>query len=213
MLDIVYIWIALAFIYLLASIFGEGTVRFGYVLIPFFGMMFWMAGWLPNVYMASTIPIAVAIGIITFLKEQYKIKFGAFGTNVSLIWKIMSFMIFLQFAIVFVSGLAAFNNNTEIASPNNAITNTYKLENAGVVYGNYTSIKSLDQISVGLTMVWSAYNLMFYMLTSVIFVIPNLEHVFMLDPSIALIIGAAFYIMLCIEIFILIYRPLKPPGL
>jgi len=213
MLDFGYSVIALAFIFLLASIFGERDAKYGYVLIPLLGGIFWIIGWLPDIYVASIVPMLLAFGIITFLREQLREKFGSGGSASSLLWKIMLFMVFLQFAIIFVNGLAVFANAPKLAMVNNTVTEKYTLEEATSVYGNYTSISTIDQLTVGLTLVWTAWNLTWSMIFGLLLIYPNMVTVFHLDPMIAWFIGAGFYIMIAIEVFVLLMFRTRPPEL
>jgi hypothetical protein len=107
----------------------------------------------------------LGFGIITFLREQFREKFGSGGSASSLLWKIMLFMVFLQFAIVFVNGLAVFANAPKLETVNNTITERYSLTEATRVYGNYTQISTIDQLTVGFTLVWTAWNLTWSMIS------------------------------------------------
>lgn len=211
MLEFAYVMIALAMIYLLASVWGQSTNHFGFVLIPLFAMIFWLVGWLPDIYVASTFPLLLGLGIISFLKEQFKVSFNVFGSSGTLIWKIMAFMIYLQFAMIFVTSIGAFNYNNSLQMPNTTVSN-YQIANAGLVYGNFTTVSNLDQLTSGITLIWTIWNITLAMLMTPFTLWPTLILVFRMPTEIAVIISAMFYILLALEIFILIFRPLSAPG-
>lgn len=214
MLEFVYVWMALAIIFLLASVFGESDMRFGLILVPLFSGIFWLVGWLPDFYIAGgIIPIVLGLAVVTFLKDQFKAKLGAFGSSGSLIWKILAFTVFLQFAIVFVTGLASFNHNNAGIMVNNTVTQTYTLVSAQSITSNYTSISGIDQLTVGLTLPWMMWNVLWSMLLSIFTVVPSLMTVFHLPQEIAVVIGAGFYIAFIIEVFVLLVFRTSPPRI
>ena len=205
--------IALAFIFLLASIFGERDAKYGYVLIPLLGGAFWIIGWLPDIYVASIIPLILGFGVISFLREQFREKFGSGGSASSLLWKIMVFVVFLQFAIVFVNGIAVFANAPKLESINNTLTQNYNLAEAKSVYGQYTNVTAIDQLTVGLTLIWTAWNVTWAMIFGLLDIIPNMINIFHLDAAVATIIGVGFYIMIAIEVFVLLMYRTRPPEI
>ena len=213
MLDFGYSMIALAFIFLLASIFGERDAKYGYVLIPLLGGAFWIIGWLPDIYVASIIPLILGFGVISFLREQFREKFGSGGSASSLLWKIMVFVVFLQFAIVFVNGIAVFANAPKLESINNTLTQNYNLAEAKSVYGQYTNVTAIDQLTVGLTLIWTAWNVTWAMIFGLLDIIPNMINIFHLDAAVATIIGVGFYIMIAIEVFVLLMYRTRPPEI
>ena len=213
MLDFGYSMIALAFIFLLASIFGERDAKYGYVLIPLLGGAFWIIGWLPDIYVASIIPLILGFGVISFLREQFREKFGSGGSASSLLWKIMVFVVFLQFAIVFVNGIAVFANAPKLESINNTFTQNYNLVEAKSAYGQYTNITAIDQLTVGLTLIWTAWNVTWAMIFGLLDIIPNMINIFHLDAAVATIIGVGFYIMIAIEVFVLLMYRTRPPEI
>lgn len=209
MLDVVYAWLALLFIFLAGALFAEADVRFGYVLIPLLSGIFYLFGWLPEIFMVSVFPLVVGLGIIMFIREQYKVKFNVYGSTGSLLWKAMFFMMFLQVAIVFVNGLAMFNHEAMLVAQNSTI-NTYSITSAQAVYGNYSQMNAFDVVALSMipTMIW---NLTIGMLFTVVTLFPNLVNVFHLDPAIALVISMWFYIMIGLELFVLLYKPSRAP--
>jgi len=213
MLDFGYSMIAIAFIFLLASIFGERDAKYGYVLIPLLGGAFWIIGWLPDIYVASIIPLILGFGVISFLREQFREKFGSGGSASSLLWKIMVFVVFLQFAIVFVNGIAVFANAPKLESINNTLTQNYNLAEAKSVYGQYTNVTAIDQLTVGLTLIWTAWNVTWAMIFGLLDIIPNMINIFHLDAAVATIIGVGFYIMIAIEVFVLLMYRTRPPEI
>ena len=110
MLDFVYVMIAMSFVFLLASVFGERDAKYGFVLVPILAGVFAIIGFLPTIYGATLIPLVLGLGIVSFLRDQFREKLGSGGSASSLLWKIMAFVIFIQFAIVFVNGVASFDS-------------------------------------------------------------------------------------------------------
>jgi hypothetical protein len=188
-------------------------MRFGLILVPLFSGVFWIIGWLPSFYVAAgIIPLILGLAIVTFLKDQFKAKLGAFGSNGSLIWKILAFTVFVQFAIVFVTGLASFNyNNAGIVFNNTA--SSYSITSAETIHDNYGNIGSIDQLTMGLTLPWTMYNVLMNMLWSIFTVVPSLMNVFHLPYEIAVIIGAGFYLSFAIEVFVLLVFRTSPPRI
>ena len=212
MLDFVYIMIAMSFIFLLASVFGERDAKYGFVLVPILAGVFSIIGFLPTIYGATLIPLALGLGIVSFLRDQFREKLGSGGSASSLLWKIMAFVIFIQFAIVFVNGVASFDSAPKIQSTNNTFS-TYTLQTATSTYGSYTNITAVDQLTVGLTLVWTAWNITWAMIFGIFLIIPNLITIFHMPPAIAVVIGAGFYIMLAIEVFVLLMFRTRPPEI
>jgi hypothetical protein len=214
MLEFVYTGLALCFIFLLGSVFGERDVKYGYVLIPLFGAAFALFGWLPPLYASTIIPLVLGLAVITFLREQFREKFAGGGSASSLIWKVMAFVVFLQFALVFVNGLAIMQESQTIpGAVNTTVTQTYTIENAQYVYGNYTSPSSIDQLSAGLTLVWTSWTLTWTMIWGMFTIYPNMINIFHMPQALSLIISAGFYIMLGIEVFVLLMFRTRPPEI
>jgi hypothetical protein len=94
---------------------------------------------------------------------------------------------------------------------NNTYTQTYTLETAKSVYGGYTNLTSIDQLSVGLTLVWTSWNLTWGMLFGMFTIYPNLVNIFHMPVSLSLVIAAGFYIMVGIEVFVLLMFRTRPP--
>jgi len=214
-LDFVYVIVSLAFIFLLGSVFGERDAKYGYILIPLMGLLFWRFGWLSDVYVASVIPLVLGLAVVTFLREQLRDKFAGSGSASSLIWKIMAFMVFLQFALIFVNGIVSFQGGGVIlATANNSYTQGYDLVAANETYGKYTTdLSALDQITVGFKLVWMAWGLTWGMLMGMLQVYPNLVTIFRLDPMVAWVISAGFYIMIALEVFVLLMFRTRPPEI
>jgi hypothetical protein len=188
-------------------------MRFGLVLVPLFSGAFWIVGWLPDFYLAGgIIPIVLGLAIITFLKDQFKAKLGAFGSSGSLIWKILAFTVFVQFAIVFVTGLASFNHNNAGIAFNNTFS-SYTIVGATDIHNNFGNVSSIDQLTMGLTLPWTMYNVLMSMLWSIFTVVPSLMTVFHLPYEIAVVIGAGFYMAFAIEIFVLLVFRTSPPRI
>lgn len=213
MLEFVYTAISLAFVFLLGSVVGEREVKYVLVLLAIFAGIFTLIGWLPPIYASSIFPLLLGMSVVNFIRDQYREKFGGSASASSLIWKVMAFVVFLQFAIVFVNGLAAFNYTTSIQAVNNTVTQDYKLENAATVYGDYTNPSSLDQLSIGLTLVWTSWALTWSMIWGIFTIYPNLVNVFHLDSQIAAVISIGFYLMMAIEVFVLLMFRTRPPEM
>ena len=212
MLEFVYLIIAMAFIFLTGSIVGERDAKFGYILIPLVGLLMWSLGWLPDIYVASVVPLVLGLGIITFLREQFRDKFAGGGSASSLIWRIMAFVVFLQFAIIFVNGVGVMQaNSVKLQTFNSTYTESYTIANAQTVYGGYTSVGSIDQLTTGLTLVWTAWNVTWQMIFGLFTVYPDLMNVFHMPSAIAAIVAAGFYIMVGIEVFVLLMFRTRPP--
>jgi hypothetical protein len=212
MLEFVYTIISLALIFLLGSVFGERDAIYGYILIPLMGLVFWSLGWLPDLYVSSIIPLVIGLAVVTFLREQFRMKFAGGGSASSLIWKIMAFMVFLQFALVFVNGIASFQGTSVVmATANTSSMQTYTLTGVQNNYGDYTYINAIDQITVGLTLVWTAWNVTWAMIFGMLNIYPNLVTIFHMHPMVAWVVSAGFYIMIAIEVFVLIMFRTRPP--
>lgn len=212
MLDFVYVMIAMSFVFLLASVFGERDAKYGFILVPVLAGVFVIIGFLPAIYGATLVPLVLGLGIVTFLRDQFREKLGSGGSASSLLWKIMAFVVFIQFAIIFVNGVASFDNAPKIQSTNNTFTG-YTLQEATSTYGSYTNITAVDQLTVGLTLVWTAWNITWAMIFGIFLIIPNLITIFHMPPAIAVVIGAGFYIMLAIEVFVLLMFRTRPPEI
>lgn len=215
-------WFALCFIFLAGTIWSEDNVRFGYIFTPLVATFFWWLGWIQFAYLSTVLPALVFIGVISYLRAHLRYKFGVFGSNSSLIWKIMSFLIIMQLAILFINGMAIFNTNFA-PTPQNEFTGTYNnqtgkyeggytLERAEDVYGGKIGEgTSTDTAAMILTLGWSMLAVVWSMLMAVVMLYPQMVTQFGVHPTIAAAISMGFYIMLALELFILLFKPVKPP--
>jgi hypothetical protein len=215
MLDFVYVLISMCLIFLLGSVFGERDAKYGFILIPLLGLAFWSFGWLSDIYVVSILPLVLGLAIITFMREQLRDKFAGSGSASSLIWKIMAFMLFLQFALIFVNGIVSFQaGGITMETANNTYTQNYNLETANATYGGYTDdLSSIDQITVGFKLVWMAWGLTWQMLWGIITIYPNLITIFHMPPMVAWVISAGFYVMIGLEVFVLFMFRTRPPEI
>jgi hypothetical protein len=201
-------WVALAFIFLLASVFSERNVRFGYVLIPLMVGLFIFIGWLPTSYLAIIFPVIMGLGVVTFLKDQFHVKLGGYGSAGSLIWKIVTLLVVLQFAIVFVNGITIFDQ--QYIAGDTAFTDQYSITKTNL-YGTYTNTSLTDQLFVAFTMIWEVWNVTWAMVLSLFGMYGNMVNVFKLHPLVAALLSMGVYIMFVFEIFILVTRPSSQP--
>lgn len=207
-------WIALAIIFILASVFSERTSRYGYVIIPIVIGFFAFIKWLPAIYISTVFPVVIGLGVITFLKEQFRVKLGGYGATGSLIWKIMSYMVVLQFAIIFVNGIAIFGG-TEFMSSSAANTTIakYTITDAKQVGTAYVVSDVWQQLYVMFTMVWNMWGVMWALLYGVLTLYPSMTLIFGLDPLLAGVLSMGVYLMFIFELFILVTRPAKQPEI
>lgn len=201
-------WISLALLFLLASVFSEFNGRYGWVLIPLTTGIFWIVGWLPFTYFQTAIPIVIMLGVISYLREQLKVKFLVAGSSGGIFWKIVAFLMFIQVATIFVNGLVIYN--VTIANTQSDIQN-WKIESANSVYGSYTGISAIDQVVTGLTFVWMSWNMLWSMVTAIFTIYPSLITNFHVPAGIAMLLSLGFYLLFAIELFVLLYRPQRNP--
>jgi len=209
LITVIASWIALAFIFLLGSIFSERNVRFGYVLIPIMIGVFIFIGWLPTSYLTIVFPVLMGLGVVTFLKDQFRVKLGGYGSAGSLIWKIMTLLVVLQFAIIFVNGLTMFDK-TYIEGEGSAFTDQYTIEKTNM-YGSQTNVSIQDQLFWGFTMIVQTWNMVWAMVFSLFGMYGNMITVFHLHPLVSALLSMGVYIMFIFELFILVTRPASQP--
>lgn len=207
---IVLQWFAVAILFLIASVWGEENVRFGYVVVPFFAGIFWWMGWIQFSYLATVIPIIIFMGIFSFLREQLKIRWGVFGSGSGILIKIVAFVIFIQFAIILVNGLLIFDAPS-YATPNNTFT-TYSIESAQSVYGSSTAnISIIDMIVNGLAFMWMQFSLFWNVVFGFFMIYPTMVNLFHIPPPIAMVVSAGVYVLTAIEVFVLVFKPYRAP--
>jgi|WetSurMetagenome_2_1015567.scaffolds.fasta_scaffold10462_2 hypothetical protein len=198
--------VAMSFLFLLASIWSEDNVRFGYVLVPFMAGFFWWAGFLPFAYLTTVIPLMVFMGIISYLRSQLKYKWGVFGGGGGILYKLVFFLIMIQLAIGYVNGLGVFAGNAAI-TPANEYT-TYNLSSANSSFGvNSYGMNAADAVSNGFMLAWSMFGVLWSMIAAVFLIYPLLVSVFHIPPDLSLLIQAGIYILYALELVNLLYKP------
>jgi hypothetical protein len=201
-------WISIALLFLVGSIWSEDNVRFGYIVTAFMGGFFWWIGWIQFSYLGVIIPIVFMIAFISYLRSHLKYKFGVFGNQGGLIWKILMFVITMQFAIVIINGMAIFN--TQFAStPSNEFTG-YTLTAATSVFGGFTTgISGVDMVLMILTLGWLLLQLIFSMIFAFFMLYPTMVSTFHMPQLIAAAIAGAIYVLTGLELFMLIFKPMR----
>jgi hypothetical protein len=200
--------IALSFIFLLASIWSEENVRFGYVLVPLTAAFFWWAGFLPFGYLATVIPLLIFMGLIAFMRAQLKVKWGFFGTGGGILYKLVFFLIMVQMAIGYVNGMGLFNDSMAM-TPSNDYT-MYNITGAESQFGESSSTMStIDMVSNGLELAWTMFRVLWSMLASVFFIYPTLVTAFGVPASLSLILQTGIYIIYALELINMVFKPSK----
>ena len=211
-------WIAVAILFMLASVFSERTAKYGYVLIPITTGLFAYFGWLEPKYMAVVVPLLLSLGAITFLKEQFRVKLGGYGQSGSLLWKIVSFMMLIQVAIVMVASMGAIGlyESKDLgtltlysASPEAAKSfSVNEITNATAPFA-IQDASLTDQVWFGFTIAVTGFAL----LIDMILVIPKLYWIltgaFGFSPVVAVAASGIVYIMFAWELIALVTR--SPP--
>jgi len=206
-------WMALALLFLISSIWSERNVRFGYIITPLMGGFFWAIGWIQFQYLTTLIPMIIMIGVLAYLRTHLRVKFGVFGSSGGLLFKIVVFLIFLQFAIIFVNGLVSIGvfQDQFGPTPSNELT-TYTIEHAQTVYGTSTTGVSLtDAVWNGLGLIWSNWQMFWKLVFGFFSIYGTMVTFFHMPPSISLILSMGIYVMTAIEIFVLIFKPFRAP--
>jgi len=206
--------ISLCLIFLLASIFSDENVRFGYVLVPLFAALFWFGGFLPYTYLATTIPILIFMGVIGFMRGQLKYKWGFVGTSSGILIKLVFFLIVVQLVIGYTASIGMFTDAV-FATPVNDYS-TYTLENAEAAFGEYSSeLNITNVIANSLMMVWAIFIIIWNMMSAVFCIAPFLWNNFGLGATatgraFVLLLQAGIYVIYGLELFNMYYRPYKP---
>ena len=200
--------IAMCFLFLLASVWGEENARFGYILVPLMAAFFWWAGFLPYAYLATVVPLMVFMGAIAFMRSQLKFKWGVFGTSGGLLYKVVFYLIMIQLAIGYINGIGLFSGDFA-PTPSNEYT-TYDLAKANATFASSSyGIKAIDMISNGLQFVWTMFGILWSMIASVFVIYPTLVNVFGIPENLSIIIQAGIYILYALELINMIYKPYK----
>jgi hypothetical protein len=214
-------WIALGFLFLLASTFSERTSKYGYVLIPLVAGLFAFIGWLPPEYLGVVVPLLLSLGVITFLKEQFRTKLGGYGSSGSFIWKIFFFLIILQVAIVFVNGMGIFNAQMQINNKDiDKTAASYSLTN--LTDGNVDPVTGAfgkSAVTTFLDTAWffgglmmTAFVMMWTIFIGTFTIYSTLTWVFGFPPIVAAALSSVVFLMIPVEIFILFAKPAKQPD-
>ena len=209
-------WIALGILFLLASAFSERTAKYGYILIPLLAGLFSYFGWLDGYYLVTIVPLLLTMGVVTFLKEQFRIKLGGYGSNTSLIWKIVYFIMIIQIAIVFVNGMGIYSSidKGKIVPDSTMVQNT---DSWSVYNANSADMQRFydptiwDQVTFFVTFVINSTLLLIQMLIGTLGIYWTLINVFGVPPSISAVLSSIVWIMFIVEIYITFAKPFSPP--
>ena len=209
MLDVFYSWIALCFLFLLSTIWSEDNVRYGYLIVPLMAAFFWWVGFFDYAYLGVVIPLIMVMGVIAHLRAIGKYKFGIFGSNSGMLTKIVVFLIFLQMSIGFINGIGMFDAPA-ITNQTNEYTG-YTLTKAETVYaGQTTGLNIADAILNGWNMIWTAWTVIWGMLSAVFLIYPVLVNQFHIPPSISILLQTGIYLLYGTMVFNLIFKPYQP---
>jgi hypothetical protein len=206
-------WMAMAIMFLISSIWSERNVRYGYILAPFMVGFFWAIGWIQFPYLATVIPMIIMIGILAYLRSHLRIKFGVFGSSGGLLFKIVVFVIFLQFALIFVNGLVSAGVFDQQFAPNPSNQfNQYTITEAQGVYSSSTTdIGITDAVWNGLGLIWSQWAILWKMVFGFFNIYGTMTSIFHVPMAISVILSAGIYILTAIEVFVLIFKPFRAP--
>lgn len=166
-------------------------------------------GFLQYTYLTAVIPLILVMGVIAHLRAIGKYKFGIFGSNSGLLVKIVVFLIFLQLSIGFINGIGMFGS-AAIANQTNDYTG-YTLTKASDVYaGQTTGLNIADAITNGWNMIWTAWTVMWGMLSAVFLIYPILVNSFHVPVAISILLQAGIYMLYGLTVFNLIFKPYQP---
>ena len=202
-------WIAMALLFLMSSIWSEDNVRFGYILVPFMTGFFWLIGWIQFSYLGAVIPLIIMMGVVSYLRGQLRNKYGVAGSSGGLLFKIVTFLIFLQMAIGFINGLALFSGEL-VTTPDNEYTH-YTLDSAEENFaGQSSGIDIVDAVSNGVMLAWTMFKVVWMMFAAVFFVYPLLVTAFHIPASLSILIQCGIYVLYGAELFTMIFKPYQP---
>lgn len=209
MLDIFYQYIALCVLFVISTIWSEDNVRYGYVLVPLMAAFFWWAGFLQFAYLGVVIPLILVMGVIAHLRAIGKFKFGIFGSNSGMLVKIVVFLIFLQMSIGFVNGMGIFTT-AAVVNQTNEYTG-YTLTSAEAAYaGQTTGLNVADAITNGWAMIWTAWTVIWGMLSAVFVIYPVLVNQFHVPVELSILLQCGIYILYGVTVFNMIFKPYQP---
>ncbi len=212
--------IALAFLFLLSSIWSEENVRFGYIITPLFAGLLWIFGLIPFVTGLSTaMATAVFFGIISFYRSQARNRYGLFGSAGGILYKLVFLLIILQLSIGYVNSMAIFTvNGTAL----NTVANQTQLTPSGN-YQTY-NLTSANQTFTNIGGDASGWSAIFYtvqlpglvlsiltnMLGAIFYIYPTLINVFGVPVGLGALLQAGIYMIYGLELINIIFRPFKP---
>jgi hypothetical protein len=170
---------------------------------------FWWVGFFDYAYLGVVIPLIMVMGVIAHLRAIGKYKFGIFGSNSGMLTKIVVFLIFLQMSIGFINGIGMFDAPA-ITNQTNEYTG-YTLTKAETVYaGQTTGLNIADAILNGWNMIWTAWTVIWGMLSAVFLIYPVLVNQFHIPPSISILLQTGIYLLYGTMVFNLIFKPYQP---
>ena len=206
-------WFAMAFMFIISSIWSERNVKFGYVIAPVMVGFFWAIGWISFPYLATLVPMVIMIGILAYLRTHLRTKFGVFGSSGGLLFKIVVFVIFLQFALVFVNGLAVAGVFDQQFAPNPTDQfSTYTISTAQSVYASSTTDMNVsDAIWNGLGFVWAQWIMLWNIVFGFFSIYNTMVTIFKVPAAISVILSAGIYVLTAIEVFVLVFKPFRAP--
>lgn len=208
-------WFAMAIMFLVSSIWSEHNVKYGYILAPIMVGFFWMIGWIQFPYLATVVPIVIMIGILAYLRTHLRLKFGVFGSSSGILFKIVVFVIYLQFAVIFINGLTVAGVFQQQFAPNPSNEfNTYTIQTAQTVYTNSTTgIDALDAVWNGVGLVWMQWKVLWAMVFGFFNIYGTMTTIFHVPPALSVVLSAGIYMLTAIEIFVLIFKPFRAPEM
>jgi len=208
-------WFALAWVFLISSIWSERNVKYGYIITTFMTGFFFIIGWIKFPYLTTVIPLVMMIAILAYLRTHLRTKFGVFGSSGGLIFKIVVFVIFLQFAIILVNGLAAAGvYDQQFAPDQTSAFDTYQVDNAGTSFGAYTTGNGLlDPLYWGFGIIVAAWTMFMQVFVGFFSMYDTMCNVFGMPAMLARIISFGVYMMTLIEIYVLVFKPFRAPEI
>jgi hypothetical protein len=207
-------WMALCFIFLISSIWSERNVKYGYVIVPLMAGFFWAIGWIQFTYLPIVIPMVIMMGVLSYLRTHLKQNYGVFGSSSGLLFKIMAFVIFLQFAIVVINGMTIFNSQLASNSQLSTEFQQFSVDLAKEQYeGNTVNLDTTDNAWLGLGLVWSQWKILWQMVFGFFNIYGTMTNIFHVPPLISTVISAAVYMLTAIEIFVLVFKPYRAPEI
>lgn len=205
-------WFAMAFMFLIGSIWSEYNVKYGYVIIPFMAGFFWIIGWINFAYLGTIVPFILFCGVMSYLRTHLKTKFGVFGSSSGILFKIVSYVIFLQFAIIVINGMAVFGTSTILGSnPTNSFTQ-FSIEKASTIYAKDTTNLDIgDVVWLGFGFLWAQWTVLWTIVFGFFSIYQTMVTIFHMSPYVSMIISAGVYLLTAIEVFVLVFKPYRAP--